>query len=84
MWIFVFQLVLGRIATTILYEYFEATLCPLDPRLVRRLAIITVIQTVQTAPAVIAVVAYERRMKQHLHGNRTTAKLIHVQADRFV
>ena len=64
--ILVFQLCLGRIATTIVYEYSEAALCPLDPRLNRRKTVITIFQSIQTTIAVIAVIAYERRMKQHL------------------
>lgn len=59
-----------------MYEYLQATSCPLSPLLARRKTIITVIQTVQTFIAVIAVIAYERRMRQHLQGNRAGAKLI--------
>jgi hypothetical protein len=54
---------------------YEAALCLFDPRLNRRKTIITILQSIQTTIAVIAVIAYERRLKQHLQGHRPTAKL---------
>lgn len=75
-WILIFQVYLGRIGTTIVFEYFEATLCPLDPRLQRRTTIITVIQSIQTTIAVVGVILYEGRMRIHLQEYRPLGKLV--------
>jgi hypothetical protein len=75
-WILVFQILLGRIATTITMEYIEARFCPLSNRLRRAQIIVTLIQSIDTIVAVLAVIRFERRMKDELKGHNALLKLV--------
>jgi len=52
-------------------EYIEARFCLLSNKLQRSQLTVTLIQSVDIAFAVLAVIRFERRMKDDLHGHFT-------------
>ena len=83
-WILVFQLLLGRIATTIAQEYVEARFCTLSTKLRRAQIIVTLIQSLDTTLAVVAIIRFELRMKEELKGHLALLKLVTFKGIIFI
>jgi hypothetical protein len=70
-----FQLIIGRIATTFADEWVVGHHCSLSDSLQKKQVILTVVQSIDTIIAVMALVRFERRMTHHLKGHRSLFKL---------
>ena len=83
-WILVFQLLLGRIATTIAQEYVQARFCTLSTKLRRAQTIVTLVQSLDTILAVVAIIRFYVRMKEELKGHRALLKLVTFKGIIFI
>lgn len=82
--ILIFQVFLGRIATTISIEYIEAKFCPLSNKLRRTQIIVALIQSVDAIVAVLAIIRFERHMKDALKGHHALLKLVMFKGITFI
>ena len=65
-WILVFQLIVGRIGTTIASELLTATECPMSNKLEHHRTIVVVIENIETVVALLAILRYYGRLRPHL------------------
>ena len=65
-------------------EYVEARFCPLSTKLRRSQTVVTLVQSVDTAVAVLAVIRFELRMKDELKGHHALLKLVMFKGVIFI
>ncbi|KAL8685086.1 MAG: hypothetical protein Q9218_007984 [Villophora microphyllina] len=75
-WILVFQILIGRVATTIASEILTATDCPTSDKLHHRRTIVNVIANIETVIALLAILRYYGRLKSHLQPRGSVWKLL--------
>jgi len=84
-WILIFQLIIGRIATTLADEWVVGHNCPLPGgSFKKKQVILRVVQSVDTILAVMALILFERCMKHHLKGHQSLFKLLTFKGIVFV
>ncbi|KAL8637555.1 MAG: hypothetical protein Q9228_005187 [Teloschistes exilis] len=75
-WILVFQILVGRVATTIASEVLTATECSTSRKLNHRRTIVNVTASIETVITLLAILRYYGRLKSHLQPRGSMWKLM--------
>ncbi|KAL8828689.1 MAG: hypothetical protein Q9170_006492 [Blastenia crenularia] len=75
-WVLIFQILIGRLATLIASEILTATECPISDKLEHRRTIVNVIGTAVTVIALVAILRYYARLKEELRPRGAVHQLL--------
>ena len=75
-WVSVFQILPTKLAISILQWALNAGMCPLKYADSKASTVISVLQSIVTAICVLAIIKFEKRLKQEMHGHHPMAKLV--------